>query len=70
MCFIAIAASVVLPDAKQCNEDSSPDDSNSLNVRGILKVLRTKIMALFKFLSLHYSAKNLIVCVLCFSRHV
>ena len=48
MCFIAIAASVVLPDAKQCNEDSSPDDSKSLNVRGILKVLRTKIMALFK----------------------
>ena len=49
MCFIAIAASVVLPDAKQCNEDSSPDDSKSLNIRGILKVVRTKIMALFNY---------------------
>ena len=52
MCFIAIAASVVLPDAKKCDEDSSPDDSKSLNVRGILKVLRTKIMALFKYQSM------------------
>ena len=51
MCFIAIAASVVLPDAKQCDEDSSHDDSKSLNVRGILKVRRTKIMALFKYQS-------------------
>ena len=49
MCFIAIAASVVLPDAKQCDEDSSRDDSKSLNIRGILKVLRRKIMALFKY---------------------
>ena len=49
MCFIAIAASVVLPDAKQCDEDSSPDDYKSLDIRGILKVLRTKIMTLFKY---------------------
>ena len=49
MCFIAFAASVVLPDAKQCDEDSSRDDSKSLNIHGILKVLRTKIMALLKY---------------------
>ena len=49
MCFIAIAASVVLPDAKQCDEDSSRDNSKNLNIRGISKVVSTKIMALFKY---------------------
>ena len=48
MCFIAIAASVVLPDANQCDEDSSRDDSKSLNIRGILKVVRTRIITCFK----------------------
>ena len=49
MCFIAIAASVVLPDANQCDEDSSRDDSKYLNIRGILKVFRSKSMALFEY---------------------
>ena len=48
MCFIAIAASVVLPDAKQCEEDSSRDDSKDLDIRGILKVVRTRIITCFK----------------------
>ena len=48
MLILAIVVFFVVPDAKQCDEDSSPDDSKSLNVRGILKVLRTKIMALLK----------------------
>ena len=69
MCFIAIAASVVLPDAKQCDEDSSRDDSKSLNIRGILKVLRTKIMALFKYKKRQCS-RYLMICVLYSSRRV
>ena len=67
MCFIAIAASVVLPDAKQCDEDSSRDDSKSLNIRGILKVVRTKIMALFNYQCFKVLQ---MICVLYFSRHV
>ena len=67
MCFIAIAASVVLPDAKQCDEDSSRDDSKYLNIRGILKVFRTKIMALFEY---QFVSRYLMICVLYFSRHV
>ena len=66
MCFIAIAASVVLPDAKQCDEDSSRDDSKSLDVRGILKVRRTKIMALFKlgFISSLFCQKSNGLCIM------
>ena len=49
MLVLSIAAFLVVPDVKQCDEDSSRDDSKSLNIHGILKVLRTKIMALLKY---------------------
>ena len=64
MCFIAIAASVVLPDAKQCDEDSSRDYSKSLDIRGILKVLRTKIMALFKYNKRQYFKVHNDLCII------
>ena len=49
MLVLSIAAFLVVPDVKQCDEDSSLDDSKYLNIRGILKVFRTKIMALFEY---------------------
>ena len=47
MLVLSIAVFLVVPDVKQCDRDSSRDDSKNLNIRGILKVVRTKIMALF-----------------------
>ena len=49
MLLLSIAVFLVVPDVKQCDEDSSRDDSKNLNIRGILKVVRTKIVALFKY---------------------
>ena len=49
MLVLSIAAFLVVPDVKQCDEDSSRDDSKYLNIRGIFKVFRTKIMALFEY---------------------
>ena len=48
MLLLSIAVFLVVPDVKQCDEDSSRDDSKNLNIRGILKVVRTKIIACFK----------------------
>ena len=49
MLLLAIAVFLFVPDAKKCNEDSSRDGSKNLNIRGISKVVSTKIMALFKY---------------------
>ena len=49
MLVLSIAVFLVVPDVKQCDRDSSRDDSKNLNIRGILKVVRTKIMALFNY---------------------
>ena len=49
MLLLSIAVFLVVPDVKQCDEDFSRDDSKNLNIRGILKVVRTKIVALFKY---------------------
>ena len=51
MLVLSIAVFLVVPDVKQCDRDSSRDDSKNLNIRGILKVVRTKIVALFKYQS-------------------
>ena len=48
MLHLAIAVILVVPDAKKCEEDSSRDNSKVLDIRGILKVVKTKIMTLFK----------------------
>ena len=67
MLVLSIAAFLVVPDVKQCDEDSSRDDSKYLNIRGILKVVRTKIMALIEY---QFVSRYLMICVLYFSRHV
>ena len=49
MFHLAIAVVLVVPDTKKCEDDSSSDDSKVLDIRGILKVVKTKIMTLFKY---------------------
>ena len=51
MLLLSIAVYWVVPDATQCNGHSSSDDSKDLDIRGILKVVRTKIVALFKIVN-------------------
>ena len=58
MLLLSIAVFLVVPDVKQCDEDSSRDDSKNLNIRGILKVVRTKIMALFNYQLMFQSTSN------------
>ena len=48
MFHLAITVVLVVPDTKKCEDDSSRDDSKVLDIRGILKVVTTKIMTLFK----------------------
>ena len=66
MLLLSIAVFWVVPDAKQCNGDSSRNDSKDLDIRGILKVVRTKIITCFKL----NVAKFIIICVLHSSRQV
>ena len=49
MFHLAITVVLVVPDTKKCEDDSSRDDSKVLDIRGILKVVKTKIMTLFKY---------------------
>ena len=71
MLLLSIAVFLVVPDVKQCDEDFSRDDSKNLNIRGILKVVRTKIMALLKYqLTSVNVSKYITISVLYFSRHV
>ena len=58
MLLLSIAVFLVVPDVKQCDRDSSRDDSKNLNIRGILKVVRTKIMALFNYQLMFQSTSN------------
>ena len=64
MLILAIVVFFVVPDAKQCDEDSSRDNSKNLNIRGILKVARTKIMALFKYQLTSVNVSKYIKCII------
>ena len=66
MLLLSIAVYWVVPDATQCNGDSSRDDSKDLDIRGILKVVRTKIITCFVL----NVAKYIMSCVLYSSRQV
>ena len=66
MLLLSIAVYWVVPDATQCNGGSSRDDSKDLDIRGILKVVRTTIITCFKL----NVAKYIMIFVLHSSRQV
>ena len=68
MLLLSIAVYWVVPDATQCNGDSSRDDSKDLDIRGILKVVRTRIITCFK--CQFKCSKVQMICVLRSSRRV
>ena len=68
MFHLAITVVLVVPDTKKCEDDSSRDDSKVLDIRGILKVVKTKIMTLFKYRWSNVLSTYIMVDVSYFSR--